>query len=319
MSSFSELEEFFNETWGGNERCLKNLSLKTNEMILNIQIFNNANGFGYGMFDMYFDDYKVFNSADIGKYSFVYFNTGNSSVCMNYEKNSTNNIFKPNDAWIGVIKEPFKGKVTYERKKRFKSQCIFIDNELISDFPLFNEINSLEPASIKTSSTNLTQKLILQDLENSHIYKGKMREIFIEAKILEMIYKSFSACDNYECCKGLNLCEHDIAAIKKAREILLKNMSNPPSIKELAKICAINEFKLKKGFKQHFNNTIYGMLQEERLKNAKELLMRNDVSVKEAASIVGYRSLAHFSKIFKEKFNVLPMEISKHKKFWIKA
>lgn len=316
MSSFSELERFFNETWGNTERCLKNLSLKTEDMILNAQMFNNANGFGYGIFDIYFDDDKVFNSADIGEYSFMYFNTGNSSVCMS-SKNVKDNLFRPNDAWIGVIKEPFKGKVVYERKKRFKSQCIFMDNNLIKDFPIFNEMEKSETISIKASSTNLAQKLILKDLENSHIYRDKMREIFIESKILEMIYKSFSTSDNCDCCKGLNLCDHDIAAIKKAKEILLKNMSNPPSIKELAKICAINEFKLKRGFKQYFGTTIYAMLQEERLKSAKELLLRNDVSVKEAASIVGYRSLAHFSKIFKEKFEVLPIEISRHNKFWI--
>lgn len=316
MSSFPELERFFNETWGNNERCLKELSIKTNDMVLNTQIFNNSNGFGYGIFDMYFDDDKVFNSADIGKYSFMYFNTGNSSVCMN-SQSANDGIFRPNDAWIGVIKEPFRGRVVYERKKRFKSQCIFMDNNLIKDFPIFNEMEKSETISIKASSTNLAQKLILKDLENSHIYRDKMREIFIESKILEMIYKSFSTSDNCDCCKGLNLCDHDIAAIKKAKEILLKNMSNPPSIKELAKICAINEFKLKRGFKQYFGITIYGMLQEERLKSAKELLLRNDVSVKEAASIVGYRSLAHFSKIFKEKFEVLPIEISRHNKFWI--
>lgn len=314
MSSFSELERFFNETWGNTERCLKNLSLKTEDMILNAQMFNNANGFGYGIFDIYFDDDKVFNSADIGEYSFMYFNTGNSSVCMS-SKNVKDSLFRPNDAWIGVIKEPFKGKVIYERKKRFKSQCIFMDNNLIKEFPMFNEIKALDPISVKTSSANLTQKLILKDLENSDIYSGKMREIFIESKILEMICRSFSASKNHELPKELNLSDHDMIAVKKAREILLKNMSNPPSIKELARICAINEFKLKKGFKQCFNTTIYKMLQDERLKNAKELLMRNDISVKEAASMVGYRSLAHFSKIFKAQYKILPVEFVKEKRY----
>ena len=66
----------------------------------------------------------------------------------------------------------------------------------------------------------------------------------------------------------------------------------------LAKSCAINEFKLKKGFKMMFGTTIYGALQEKRLKIAYELLMQRDINISEAATFVGYKSISHFSNIF---------------------
>ena len=63
-------------------------------------------------------------------------------------------------------------------------------------------------------------------------------------------------------------------------------MQNPPSIKELAHLCGTNDFWLKKNFKLFFKDTIYQLLAKERLKLAFALLKQNDISIKEAASIV---------------------------------
>ncbi len=58
----------------------------------------------------------------------------------------------------------------------------------------------------------------------------------------------------------------DIECLYRAKEILLNDIIRPPSLKELARKSAINEFKLKKGFKELFGITVYRMLQEVRLK-----------------------------------------------------
>ena len=70
-------------------------------------------------------------------------------------------------------------------------------------------------------------------------------------------------------------------------------------------------------FKQFFNATIYKTLQKERLKNAKDLLASQDINVSEAARIVGCKNLSHFSKIFKEQFDVLPNELLKRRKHYV--
>ena len=93
-------------------------------------------------------------------------------------------------------------------------------------------------------------------------------------------------------------------------------MQNPPSIKELARLCATNEFALKRNFKAYFGTTIYAMLTNERLGIAKELLSLDQISVNEAAKMVGYNNLSHFSKIFRAKFNILPMQLKKDIKFY---
>ena len=58
------------------------------------------------------------------------------------------------------------------------------------------------------------------------------------------------------------------------------------------------------------------MLTNERLEIAKELLSLDQISVNEAAKMVGYNNLSHFSKIFRAKFNTLPTQLKKDIKFY---
>ena len=135
----------------------------------------------------------------------------------------------------------------------------------------------------------------------------------MEAKILEMIYRCFGEARSDE--RG-EFGADEIKILNKARQILLSDLQNPPSIKELARLCATNEFKLKINFKKHFGTTIYALLANERLGVAKELLSQNDISVKEAANMVGYASAPHFAKIFKAKFGVLPTQFLRQKSYY---
>jgi AraC-like DNA-binding protein len=82
----------------------------------------------------------------------------------------------------------------------------------------------------------------------------------------------------------------------------------------LASQSAINEFKLKKGFKQLFGKTVFSFLQEYRLNEAKKILTENEININEVCDIVGYKSVSHFSKIFKDYYGVNPIEIRKNQK-----
>ncbi|WP_343692749.1 hypothetical protein [Chitinophaga sp.] len=53
---------------------------------------------------------------------------------------------------------------------------------------------------------------------------------------------------------------------------LIDNMKMPPSLSELSRIVGINEFKLKKKFKEVFNMTVFGYLADYRLGIARSLL-----------------------------------------------
>jgi len=100
--------------------------------------------------------------------------------------------------------------------------------------------------------------------------------------------------------------EYDKERIVFARDYLLTHMDAPPSLVQLAAIAGINEFKLKRGFKEMFNQTIFGYLADVRLDMAQRALREKQKTVTQIAFELGYASLQHFSAAFKKKFGIPP-------------
>lgn len=100
--------------------------------------------------------------------------------------------------------------------------------------------------------------------------------------------------------------EYDRERIVFARDYLLTHMDAPPSLAQLAAIAGINEFKLKRGFKELFNNTVFAYLADIRLEMARRALLQKQKTVTQIAFELGYASLPHFSAAFKKKFGVAP-------------
>ena len=105
----------------------------------------------------------------------------------------------------------------------------------------------------------------------------------------------------------------DIEQLYYAKEIIDKNLINPPSLNSLAQQVYMNVNKLKSSFKQIFGTTIFGHLKDRRMDYAKHLLEENDMSITEVAFTVGYNSFSHFSHAFKEYFGISPKLIQRKK------
>lgn len=105
--------------------------------------------------------------------------------------------------------------------------------------------------------------------------------------------------------------KYDQECIMYAREYVMNKLETPPSLSELSKIVGINEYKLKRGFKEIFGNTVFGYLSDVRLEMAKNDLFVSKKTVNEIASALGYSSVQHFSNAFKKKFG-LPANKLKH-------
>ena len=103
----------------------------------------------------------------------------------------------------------------------------------------------------------------------------------------------------------------ELKLANRAKELLVKDYVNPPTIKELAKLCQTNETKLKRVFKKVENSTIYEFIQELRLNRAYYLLKNEGYRVGEASRAVGYSHQGNFAKLFKNRYGVEPSLISK--------
>ncbi len=100
----------------------------------------------------------------------------------------------------------------------------------------------------------------------------------------------------------------DYEKIIMARNLLVADLINAPTIEVLSRKSGVNRQKLKQGFKKLFGTTINDYLRNERLRLAKQLLGSGNSVVREVAANVGYENPSYFARRFKEKYGVYPNE-----------
>lgn len=146
----------------------------------------------------------------------------------------------------------------------------------------------------------------------NHNYTDTLENIFVNAQTQILLLYSMDCMlgDKEEVftCKFLANAD-DREKITKAREVLLKHIGEPLTIKELSRKVAINECYLKKGFKELFGTTIFDFYQSQRMEHAKYLLYEKALSVTEVSLLLGYSSISHFSTAFKKHTGIKPCEL----------
>jgi len=143
-------------------------------------------------------------------------------------------------------------------------------------------------------------------------FSGQLKRVYLEAKVLELLSLQISQL-NIQTSREpkIVLRKDDIEKLNYVRELVRLNLSEPYSLLELSKMTGLNNFKLKEGFKELFDNTIFGYLADERLQMAKSLLQHGEQSIAEISHIIGYKNPQHFTVAFKKKFGCLPKEFKK--------
>jgi AraC-like DNA-binding protein len=102
--------------------------------------------------------------------------------------------------------------------------------------------------------------------------------------------------------------EQNVLKIRKAKEIIISRMSEPPSLQELATEIGLNIKKLKEGFKQIYGDTVYSFLFDYKMEHSRRLLESNKYNVNEVGLQVGYSTASHFIAAFKKKFGTTPKQ-----------
>jgi AraC-like DNA-binding protein len=163
----------------------------------------------------------------------------------------------------------------------------------------------------KTFPLSIKKRLTLDALLN-HSYSGSLENIFVNAKIHELlVYSLERIVEEKEAvftCKFL-ADERGKESIYQAREFLLQHIGDPITIKELSRKVAMNECYLKKGFKEVFGTTIFDFYQQQRMEHAKYLLYEKSLSVTDVSALLGYSSISHFSAAFKKHTGLKPCEL----------
>jgi AraC-like DNA-binding protein len=154
-------------------------------------------------------------------------------------------------------------------------------------------------------------KLILSQLTFKQSPQS-LRSIYIKGKVFELLsyyFSSASESENESCPYIAN--EETASKIKRAKELIIKDMNNPPSLSDLAKEIGLNIKKLKTDFKEFYGVPVFTFLLNYKMELAKKLLLENQLNVNEIASHLGYSASSHFIAAFKRKFGITPKQFAK--------
>lgn len=143
-------------------------------------------------------------------------------------------------------------------------------------------------------------------------YQGMLKQLYVETKVMELFLLAMDKVTSNPLWNQIVLKPYDIEKIREAKDILLAQMDTPVTVIALAHQVGINDFKLKKGFKQIFGTTIFDYLLQARMEKAVELLTSTTIPVTEIAFIVGYQTIGAFTNTFKKHFGYPPTSLRKH-------
>jgi AraC-like DNA-binding protein len=144
-------------------------------------------------------------------------------------------------------------------------------------------------------------------------FQGITKRIYLESKVWELtallveqelklqkIQKNTSPTDVLK--------PDDVDRIHQAKTILLQHLHDPPSLIKLARQVGLNDCTLKRGFRQVFGQTAFGLLHDYRLEQARQLLEERRLNVSEIAQTIGFANRSYFAAAFRKKFGVTPRE-----------
>ncbi len=151
-----------------------------------------------------------------------------------------------------------------------------------------------------------TMTNIIRDIDNAP-YSGQLKKLYIESKIQELMVMQIGTFTQEGTTTSLKARDKEL--IREIKQYIEDNPASTKSISDLARMVGINQNKLKRGFKELFNNTVFGFITDIRMEKAKHLLLEKELFINEVADLVGYKYPQHFTAAFKRKYGFLPGDL----------
>lgn len=224
----------------------------------------------------------------------------------------------PNNQCFITYSPEFSGTTQVPAGRPFQSLGIWIDPQLFDFFAA--EQKDHFPIELRDTIKTHRKQSYFHEFEASPSfdmvihqvlncpYTHSLKRLFLESKVLELITCTLAQFINTD--MGLEQSSvsksSDVERVRRAKDLVSRNIQNPPKLQELARIVGLTHPKLNLCFRKIYGTTVYGYIREMRLNQAKLLLNEGHMNVTEVALEVGYSSLSHFAKAFKDCFGTLP-------------
>ncbi|MGD8307140.1 MAG: AraC family transcriptional regulator, partial [Ignavibacteria bacterium] len=178
-------------------------------------------------------------------------------------------------------------------------------------------MDNLSTGKLPELTTDMFIKIELDEVTRTSFYsmlpyfKQKIppSEKLLELKFKELLLNILSIPSNKQLLAYILHLSDDIKT--PIWQVMEKNYTYNLSLKEYARISNRSLAAFKRDFFEYYNTTPGKWLTGKRLKHASVLLNTTKQSISEIAFNSGFENISHFSRIFKEKFGLSPLQSRK--------
>ena len=175
-----------------------------------------------------------------------------------------------------------------------------------ADYISFLNSENKDKKYYKDGAISPSMAIVLNQLINYSL-NSSIKQLYFKGKAYELLSLYFNRSEDadVEQCPFL-VDEANVIKIRKAKDIIVSRMAEPPTLQELADEIGLNIKKLKEGFKQIYGDSVFSFLFDYKMEVARKLLESGDHNVNEVGHKVGYSTSSHFIAAFKKKYGTTP-------------
>ncbi len=195
-----------------------------------------------------------------------------------------------------------------EDGKPYESLMFFINDKLIRDFLSFQKSNVANKSSqppISKISYNVPIQLFLQSILASFQNGLSNKPHFLQNKLFELLFNLAEINPNliYAFVQFTVYQPIDIHKVMEA------NYRQNLTLEEFAYKAGRSLASFKRDFQKTYNTTPHQWLLSKRLDYARHLIEKSAMKISDACYEAGFESVAHFSRVFKNKFGISPSSL----------
>ena len=235
-----------------------------------------------------------------GKAKFI-FNQGNYALDLKEEKSLL--LYNPQkELPLNLALEPQSWVISVIISIK-KFHALFSDE---ANYITFLSDDNKDKKYYNDGNISPSMAIVLSQLFHYNLHPS-IKNLYYKGKGYELLSLYFNRTEDpdAEQCPFL-IDEDNVMKIRKAKDIIISNLAEPPGLQELSDQVGLNLKKLKMGFKQIYGDTVYGFLFEYKMEYARKLLDSGSYNVNEVGLKIGYSTGSHFIAAFKKKFATTP-------------
>ena len=175
-----------------------------------------------------------------------------------------------------------------------------------ADYITFLSEDNKDKKYYKDGKISPSMAIALNQIINYNL-NNSIKSLYFKGKTLEILSLYFNRSEDadIEQCPFL-VDETNVIKIRKAKDIIISRMAEPPTLQELSEEIGLSLKKLKEGFKQIYGDSVFSFLFDYKMEVARKLLESGNHNVNEVGLKVGYSTSSHFISAFKKKYGTTP-------------